>query len=89
MHIIPNNTLPTNTKNAVSSHSLSNHTIYFQNVLNFPTEMIGSRLLNILKCRAAKKLKTNFFNINIVWKLSTTNFSFEDVFTSPELCMLA
>lgn len=89
MHIILANSLSNNTKNAVSSHSLSNHNIYYQNVLSFPTEMIASRLLNLLKCRAAKKLKTSFFNINIVWKLSTTNFSFEDIFTSPELCMIA
>ena len=89
MHIIPTNSLSNTNKSAVSSHSLSNHNIHFQNVLNFPTEMVTPRLLNLLKCRAAKKLKTSFFNIGISWKLSTTNFTFEDAFTSYELCMIA
>jgi hypothetical protein len=88
MHLISTNSLSNTNKNTASSHSLSNHNIFFQNLLCFPQEIIGPRLLNLLKCRAAKKLKTNFFNISIVWKLSTANFNFEDVYSSPDVSMI-
>ena len=88
MHLISINSLSNTNKSAVSSHSLSNPNIIFQNVLSFPNEIIGPRLLNLLKCRAAKKLKTNFFSISIVWKLSTAAFNFEDVYSSPDLSMI-
>ena len=76
MHLVTNNSLSNNNKNAASTHSLSNHNIFFQNLLSFPNEIIAPRLLNILKCRAAKKLKIDFFNIGIVWKLSSSTFNF-------------
>lgn len=89
MHLLSTNSLSNPNKNAVSSHSLSNHNILFQNILSFPNEIIGPRLINLLKCRTAKKLKTNFFSISIVWKLSTATFNFEDVYSSPDLSMIA
>ena len=49
--------------------------------------MINQRTLCLLKCRAAKKFKTNLFNVGLTFKLSNSNFSFEESGTSSDLCL--
>jgi len=49
----------------------------FNNVINVSSNMMNKRFLNFMKCKAAKKYKTSALNITIVWKLCTSEFSFE------------
>jgi hypothetical protein len=89
MHILTSNSLSNNPR-AISTKAFSStYSITYQNVLSFPTSMVTSRTLTLLKCRAAKKFKTNLFNIALNWKVCSSNFNFEEAFTSPDLCLMA
>lgn len=88
MHIIAPNSIPANNK-TLSSKAVSSHSISNQILLYFPNRMITPRTLNLLKCKASKKIKTSFFNIGLTWKFFTGNFNFEENCTSSDLCLLA
>ena len=62
---------------AVTNKGTSSQGLNFHKVLTLPEDMINIRTLCLLKCRAAKKFKTSVFNISLVWKMATSNFSFE------------
>jgi hypothetical protein len=49
--------------------------------------MVNPRTLNLMKCKAAKKFKTNLFSVHIVWKLLNSDFTFEENGTFSELCL--
>jgi hypothetical protein len=72
---------------AVTNKGTSSQGLNFHKVLYLPEEMITVRTLCLLKCRAAKKFKTSMFNIALVWKMPTSNFTFEEVVTSSDLCL--
>ena len=72
---------------AVTNKGTSSQGLNFHKVLYLPEEMITVRTLCLLKCRAAKKFKTSMFKIALVWKMLTSNFNFEEVITTSDLCL--
>lgn len=50
--------------------------------------MLNHKILSVLKCKAAKKFKSKFSNIHLLWKLCLPCFSFEENGTFPELCTI-
>lgn len=47
--------------------------------------MINNKIFNLIKCKAAKKFKTKLANIQLIWKICTNNFSYEENASFSEL----
>jgi hypothetical protein len=76
LHLLANSNSTANAKSA-SHKTFSSGNILFQNVLRLPNNMLNFKILNLLKCKAAKKFKNKLGNIYLSWKICTASFSFE------------
>lgn len=47
--------------------------------------MLTAKIINLIRCKAAKKFKSKLANIYINWKICTPNFSFEENNSLAEL----
>ena len=47
--------------------------------------MLNMKMINLIKCKAAKKLKMKYSQIQVVWKITSLSFSYEELGAVPEL----
>lgn len=50
--------------------------------------MLNMKMINLIKCKAAKKLKIKYSHVQIVWKVTNLAFSYEELGVVPELSFM-
>ena len=86
MHLIASGGLQNN--KSASHKALSSNNIIFQNTLKLPASMLSMKLINLIKCKAAKKLKMRYSQIQVVWKITSLTFCYEELGALPELSFI-
>ena len=78
LHLTP----PSLTK-GTSHQIMSHHNVHLGNLIRLPVEHINRRILHILRAKAVKRLKKSWHSIKIIWKLTSDNFSLEEMGSHP------